>query len=172
MRSWFTTNHDENTWNGTEYEKYGAIAKPLAVFSATWNGVPLLYSGQEMPNEKRLQFFDKDPINWTREYQLENFYSTLLHLKANNPALRGGDSAVKTYLLNTTANEKILAYVRKNGKDEVLVVLNMSKDPVSFRIEDIQLEGSFKNVFTGQQRDFNQDKGFTFQVSDFAVFEK
>ncbi len=36
MRAWFTTNHDENTWNGTEYEKYGLIAKPLAVFSATW----------------------------------------------------------------------------------------------------------------------------------------
>jgi hypothetical protein len=23
MRAWFTTNHDENSWNGTEYEKYG-----------------------------------------------------------------------------------------------------------------------------------------------------
>ena len=56
MRAWFTTNHDENSWNGTEYDKYGSMAPALAVFSATWNGVPLLYSGQELPNRKMLQF--------------------------------------------------------------------------------------------------------------------
>ena len=50
MRTWFTTNHVENSWNGTEYDKYGDMAKALAVFSATWNGIPLLYSGQELPN--------------------------------------------------------------------------------------------------------------------------
>ena len=60
MRAWFTTNHDENSWNGTEYEKYGNMAKALAVFSATWNGVPLIYTGQEIPNMKRLEFFEKD----------------------------------------------------------------------------------------------------------------
>ena len=136
MRAWFTTNHDENTWNGTEYEKYGLIAKPLAVFSATWNGVPLLYSGQELPNTKRLEFFEKDVINWNGNNQMASFYQTLLNLKSTNPALRGGDSNVTTYLLKTSADDKILAYVRKNGKDEVLVVLNMSKESVNFKIED------------------------------------
>src|SRR4029078_4351825 len=48
MRTWFTSNHDENSWNGTEYEKYGDMAKALAVFSCTWNGVPLISSGQEL----------------------------------------------------------------------------------------------------------------------------
>ena len=65
MRAWFTTNHDENSWNGTEYEKYGDMAKALAVFSATWNGFRLLYSGQELPNMKRIKFFEKDAIAWT-----------------------------------------------------------------------------------------------------------
>ena len=73
MRAWFTTNHDENTWNGTEYEKYGEMAKALAVFSATWNGVPLMYNGQELPLlNKRLEFFEKDPIPWNGENKLEN----------------------------------------------------------------------------------------------------
>src|SRR5688572_5408859 len=70
MRAWFTTNHDENSWNGTEYDKYGNMAPALAVFSATWNGVPLLYSGQEMPNRKKLQFFEKDAIEWNGKYEL------------------------------------------------------------------------------------------------------
>lgn len=172
MRAWFTTNHDENSWNGTEYEKYGAITKPMAVFSMTWNGVPLLYSGQELPNNKRLEFFEKDPIQWTNNYQNAGFYKILLNLKSSNPALRGGDSAATTHLLNTTANDKILAYLRKNREDEVLVVLNMSKEPVDFSIEDDHLYGTFTNIFEGSKRDFDQGKSFNFQVSDYLVFEK
>jgi glycosidase len=45
----FTANHDENSWNGTEYEKYGNAAKVFAVFSFVWSGLPLIYSGQNYP---------------------------------------------------------------------------------------------------------------------------
>ncbi|MBL0200878.1 MAG: hypothetical protein IPP81_12270 [Chitinophagaceae bacterium] len=68
-RMYFTNNHDENTWNGTEYEKYGDMLPCLAVFSFTWNGMPLIYSGQEIPN-KGLTFFEKDSIEWNGKYQL------------------------------------------------------------------------------------------------------
>ena len=173
MRAWFTTNHDENTWNGTEYEKYGIFAKPLAVFSVTWNGVPLIYNGQELPlKTKRLEFFEKDPIPWTGKNELHDFYKTLLNLKSNNSALRGGDAAVTTYLLKTSADDKILAYLRKNGKDEVLTVLNMSKEAVTFKINDEHLNGSFKNVFEKTSRDFSQDKGFVMKAGDYLVLEK
>jgi alpha-amylase len=172
MRAWFTTNHDENSWNGTEYEKYGDITKPMAVLSATWNGIPLLYSGQELPNLKRLEFFEKDPIQWDGSYKMSDFYKTLFSLKASNPALRGGDPDVTTYFLNTTANDKILAYVRKNGKNEVLVVLNMSKEPVAFSIEDEQVTGTFRNIFDKTKKNFDEGKSFDFKVSDYAVFEK
>lgn len=172
MRAWFTSNHDENSWNGTEYEKYGDITKPMAIFSATWNGIPLLYSGQELPNLKRLEFFEKDPIEWTNHCQMADFYKTLLNLKSSNPALRGGDSNVVTYLLNTSANDKIFAYIRKNKWNEVLVVLNFSKENVEFTIEDENVAGVFKNIFDDTKRDFNNGKNFSFKVSDYAVFEK
>lgn len=172
IRAWFTSNHDENTWNGTEYEKYGRIAKPLAVFSATWNGVPLLYSGQELPNLKRLEFFEKDPIKWTGNYEMADFYKTLLNLKSKNPALRGGDSNVKTYFVKTSADDKILAYLRKNGKDEVLVVLNMTAFAVDFSFIEDQVSGDFKNVFDQSSRDFSKNKEFKFLGGDYAVFEK
>ncbi len=55
----FTANHDENSWNGTEYEKYGNCAKAWAVFTCTWQAIPLIYSGQENPNLKRLAFLIK-----------------------------------------------------------------------------------------------------------------
>lgn len=173
MRAWFTSNHDENTWNGTEYEKYGVLAKPLAVFSITWNGVPLIYNGQELPlKTKRLEFFEKDPIPWTGKNELHDFYKTLLTLKSNNSALRGGDAAVTTYLLKTSADDKILAYVRKNGKDEVLTVLNFSKEDVSFTINDDHISGSFKDIFEKKSRNFSENKDFSMKVGDFLVFEK
>ncbi len=173
MRAWFTSNHDENTWNGTEYEKYGVFAKPLAVFSITWNGVPLIYNGQELPlKTKRLEFFEKDPIPWAGKNELHDFYKTLLNLKSANPALRGGDPAVTTYLLKTTADDKVMAYVRKNGNNEVLTVLNFSKEPVSFQITDDHLNGKFFDAFTGSTRNFTQDKGFNLPVSGYAVFKK
>lgn len=173
MRAWFTTNHDENSWNGTEYEKYGVIAKPLAVFSATWNGVPLIYSGQELPlKDKRLEFFEKDVIPWSGTYELADFYKTLFTLKSNNSALRGGDAAVKTYFVKTTTEDKILAYIRKNGKSEVLVLLNMSKAPVNFSVSDENVSGQFKDVFTNENLDASQTKEFKLAVSGFYVFEK
>ena len=172
QRAWFTANHDENSWNGTEYEKYGILAKPLAVFSATWNGIPLIYSGQEAPNQKRLEFFEKDPIKWTANYELAHFYKTLLNLKSFNPALRGGDPAVKTYFVHTSADDKILAYIRKNSKSEALVVLNMSKEFVNFSINDAQVQGRMKDAFTATFRDFSQDKGFAMPAGGYAVFVK
>ena len=64
----FTSNHDENSHSGSEYERIGDAAKPFAVLCATWNGIPLIYNGQELPmTNKRLQFFDKDLIPWTGE---------------------------------------------------------------------------------------------------------
>lgn len=173
MRAWFTTNHDENSWNGTEYEKYGDIAKPLAVFSTTWNGVPLLYSGQELPmKNKRLEFFEKDPIPWNSTYELAGFYKKLLTLKSTNPALRGGDNAATCEFVGTSADDKILAYLRKNGKDEVLVVLNLSKSPVSFSVTDEKVNGKFKELFTGGLRDFSQNKNIEMKVGGYAVYVK
>src|SRR5687768_10590391 len=173
MRAWFTSNHDENSWNGTEYEKYGKMAKALAVFSATWNGIPLLYSGQELPNMKRLEFFEKDPIEWTGKYEMQDFYKTLLNLHSDHPALRAGDPGVVTYRLKNSSEENIRTYLRKNGEKEVLVILNLSdKAPLNFEITDEHLTGNFKNVFTGETKDFSKEKEMIMQAWEYYVYEK
>ena len=173
MRLWFTSNHDENTWNGTEYDKYGDMALPLAVFSATWNGIPMLYSGQELPNHKRLKFFEHDPIDWGGGTPaLQVFYHTLLALHSRNPALRAGDSAVTTYRLHTTADSQVFAYLRKRGDKEVLVFLNFSHDAVTFRLLDDWAVGSYTDAFTGRRGDVGRDKDFIVQPWGFTVMER
>lgn len=150
MRSFFTTNHDENSWNGTEYEKYGNMAIPLAVFSCLWNGVPLLYSGQELPNEKRLAFFDKDVIEWgKKEPRLHNFFKRLLHLRKTHPALRSADRTVLSWRIATNYNDRVFSFIRQNGGREVVVALNLSDQPLQLQFTDNRFSGYFTDLFSG-----------------------
>jgi alpha-amylase len=145
----FTSNHDENTWNGTEYEKYGDMVKPLAVFNCTWNAIPLLYTAQELPLHKRLPFFDKDEINWNGTPQLHDFYKPLLQLHKQHPALIAGDLA-KPQLINTNDNDHILAFTRKRADKEVLVIINFSTTEVTVQLPADTVQGKFTNLFTQQ----------------------
>jgi glycosidase len=173
MRIWFTTNHDENSWNGTEYEKYGDMARTLAVFSATWNGIPLIYSGQELPNKKRIKFFDKDAIPWTGYNELQDFYKTLLNLHSDHPALRSGDFTVQTFRIKTTDSKHVLVYLRKKGNKEVLVVLNLSpQNDLHVDILDENVMGIYKNVFSGAPNDFKNERSFEMKAWEFLVYEK
>ena len=166
----FTSNHDENTWNGTEYEKYGDMAKPLAVFNCTWNAIPLLYTAQELPLHKRLPFFDKDEINWNGTPQLEDFYKKLLHLHKQHPALIAGDAAKPQFI--TTNNDHILAFVRKRDGKEVLVLLNFSATEVTVQLAANAAQGSFTNLFTQQTVTVNNSFTPVLKAWDYLVLVK
>jgi alpha-amylase len=173
IRAWFTTNHDENSWNGTEYEKYGVLAKALAVFSCTWNGIPLVYSGQELPNYKRLKFFDKDVIEWNGKYELHDFYKTLLKLHSTHPALRAADTSVRTYRVHTNNDQSVLAYLRQNGEREILVLLNFSMEHnLTLKIDDTMVKGVFMDVFNGHPVDFSNFENLTLHPGGYRVYEK
>jgi alpha-amylase len=125
LPAWFTANHDENSWNGTEYEKYGPMALPLAVFACTWKGMPLLYSGQELPNHKRLAFFDRDPIQWDRQPELHGFYQKLFSIRDMHPAIPEGGVEWAA----TSHDDRLLAYLRRSGDRTLLVILNLRDYP-------------------------------------------
>ncbi|MBM3158436.1 MAG: alpha-amylase family glycosyl hydrolase [Bacteroidota bacterium] len=174
LSAWFTTNHDENSWSGTEYEKYGDMARALAVFSITWYGIPLLYSGQEIGNRKRILFFEKDLFEKGPDAEYLNlFYSTLTRLKKNHPALRAGDPSAKTYRLKTSAPNQVFAFLRKNGDREVVVVLNLSgQNDLHFDLIDSLVTGVYKNAFSGATNDFKQGTPFEMQAWEYLVYEK
>jgi glycosidase len=143
LKAWFTSNHDENTWNGSEYEKYGYLALSLAVFSCTWQGIPLLYSGQELPNLKRLEFFEKDPINWTEQPKLHEFYKTLLNLHSEHPAL---NTDVPVNRIKTSLDNQVLAYRRISGEREVFVLINFKGKEVHFTCQE-EINTSYTDLF-------------------------
>jgi glycosidase len=152
IKAWFTSNHDENSWNGTEYEKYGEAALCLAIHSITWPGIPLIYSGQEMPNKKRLLFFDKDHIDWSSTPALHHFYKTLLDLQRSHPAL---DARSDHYLIHTSADTNMLSYLRKKDEQEVLVLLNLSAHHTRFDVLSSWVKGRFREIFSANEIDIS-----------------
>lgn len=147
----FTSNHDENTHSGSEWERLGNGAKAFAVFCATWkNGIPLIYNGQELPNYKRLKFFEKDEISWTGNNQLHDFYRILLHLRTTNAALKACDEAISTLILQVSEPDLIFSFCRKKADDEVLVILNLSSEPVRFKLLNYNNVHELKEIFLNE----------------------
>ena len=165
----FTSNHDENSWNGTEYEKFKHSAKAWAVFTCTWQGIPLLYSGQESPNIKRLKFFDKDAIEWKDPLQLHDFYTALLQLRNRNKAITEGE----TFILPAQNDGELMAFLRKKDENIVLVLLNISdQNRLSIQIENFWLQGNFTNIFSGLNFTFKGNDSFELQGGEYLVYEK
>ncbi|MFT3822336.1 MAG: alpha-amylase family glycosyl hydrolase [Chitinophagaceae bacterium] len=149
---YFTSNHDENSWNGTEYEKYGDAALALAVFSCTWDSIPLMYSGQELPNHKRLRFFEKDLIEWNDKPALHSFYQTLFQLRKTHPAIKAGKASPPQWLPINVSNY-VLAFMRRSQGKDVVVLLNLSPNNLFVQMPQGYVTGKFTNVFDGQQID-------------------
>lgn len=172
LRLYFTTNHDENSHSGSEYERMGDMAKCFSVLACTWNGIPLIYSGQEMPNLKRLKFFDKDQIDWTGRYELHGFFRTLLRLRKSNPALRSGDPRVSIHRLRTTLDERCFVFARRSGGDQVLVVLNLSPEPLALPVGELLLKGIYREVFSGVWMDLGRVQTLNMPPWGYQVLEK
>jgi glycosidase len=162
----YTSNHDENTYWGTEYEKYGIVAKAMAVFSCTWPGIPLIYSGQEKPNLKRLAFFEKDFIDWNGEMEMGKFYQTLLSFRKKNKSLQESASV----LILPTDHPDVLAYLCRRQKDKVLVLLNFSKVDVDFNLNHPAIKGVYTELFKGSQQTIKRKESFHFAPGEYAVF--
>ena len=168
MRMNFTTNHDENSWNGTEFEKFGDAYKLFSIFSMTYKQtIPLVYSGQEIPNKKRLKFFVKDPIEWTG-LEMEKFYTTLFYNRKMNPAF-ASDATYRR--IKTSADESVLCYMREKSNRKVLTLLNLTSTTQSVTIEDKIFNGYVVNIF-GDSKWINLKPGQKFELKpwDFLVF--
>lgn len=147
-RMYFTSNHDENSWQGTEFERMGKGAEAMFVLAATIPGMPLVYSGQEVGLDKRLRFFDKDTIpfgNGSSAYPV--FYQTLLELKHENIALWNGAYGGSFDVINT--DNEIYVFARQKGKNKVLVVVNCSAEGRAIALKNDILKGKYKDIFNG-----------------------
>jgi glycosidase len=167
----FTSNHDENSWNGTEYERMGKGAQTFAVLSATIQGMPLIYNGQESGFNRRLKFFERDPIDW-ETYSLTPFYRTLISLKKRNRALWNGEEGGKIQRITTSKDSSVFAFVREKGAQKVFVVCNLSGKQLEIKCNNPIISGKYLDVFTSENRQFEPKCKLVLKPWEYFVFEK
>lgn len=132
FRLMFTSNHDENSWAGTEFERMGDAVKVMALLTFTLpNGQPLLYTGQEMGWNKRFEFFEKDPIPAWTENSYTDFYKWLIKLRHDNPALRAGEKGGAFEVVST--QDSTLVFTRTLPENKVTVSVNL-KHPWNYDV--------------------------------------
>ena len=131
FRLTFTSNHDENSWSGTEFEREGDAANACAVLCFTLPGSqPLIYTGQEIGLSRRLEFFEKDPITDWSANEYTTFWKTLVDLKHKNPALAAGEKGgdIVWWELPESA-DGIVAFHRQVKGNKVIVLANFGSVP-------------------------------------------
>lgn len=165
---YFTSNHDENSWNKSDYKTFpGAVHAPFAVFTQTMAGtIPLVYSGQEEPFLDSVSFFYKDTITF-KNYGRAKFYKTLLELRKNSPALAVDASFKK---INVGDPASLYAYVREKDSKKVFAILNLSKTEQTIKVTDKDLLGNPYNVFMGTNESLS-DKEWKIEPWGYVVYE-
>lgn len=129
----FITNHDQNAWNGTEYERLGSFVNRFSALYFTAPGMPLIYSGQEVGLKTRLRLFEKDTITWGKS-PMTALYTKLVSLKTKNPALWNGSFGGEAVVYDGS-DPMVLTYSRTKGKNHVIVAINLQDTKTSTTID-------------------------------------
>ncbi len=168
----FTSNHDENSWNGTVQERLGEARFGMAVLASTIDGMPLVYNGQESSLDKRLAFFEKDSIDWSK-MDLVSFYSKLLHLKKDNPALNhSGESKGSLHFVKVPSNPNLLIYKRAYKKNQVLVVINTSDKDINVEFADPLMRGNYTDLFSNKKIRLKKKNTLDIEAWGYRVYHK
>jgi len=146
IRMNFTSNHDENSWAGTEFERMGAASDAFAAFCYVVPGMPLIYTGQEYALDHRLEFFEKDSFIRHHVPQFA-MYQDLNALRKANPVLYSPEMGAPMERIMTD-NPNIFACVRQfyfeDGTDNtILGIFNFSNEEQVVTLQTEGLEGDY-----------------------------
>jgi glycosidase len=150
MRMTFVSNHDKNAWEGTEFEQFGDALEAAVVLSVVGAGMPLIYSGQEAGNDRRLEFFERDPIVW-REHPMGDLYRDLFTLKRTNSVLWNAQWGARMVAVPNSASESVFSFVRHNEQEKIFAVFNFSPASSTVRFEETLCHGTYTDYFAAEQ---------------------
>ena len=138
------TNHDLNSWEGTEFERLGNLQQAFAVLTYTLPGMPLIYTGQEVGLDRALEFFVKDEAPaWDSQPETVAFYTTLNNLRHTRPELAAGKEGAEVEQI-PTASPDVIAF-RRGG---VLTIANLGNTEQKLFKKAPKLNGATE-LFTG-----------------------
>ena len=123
----FTSNHDENSWSGSEYERMGAAVEVMTALTFTLpKNLPLIYTGQEYGYDHSFEFFDKDAMPKMEENDTTELYRKLSELRHSFSALHSANAGGSFIEINNNAPDCLLTFVREDAQGRVVMVANLS----------------------------------------------
>ena len=168
-RMTYISNHDVNSWDNTQFEAFGDGLEAAIVLSVVGEGLPLIYNGQEAGNPKRLEFFEKDPIEW-RPHPIGDLYTKLFALKKANTALWNGRWGATMIRVWNTAPDDVFSFVRGNDNDKVFAVINFSDQSRSVTFSDAPFEGDYTEFFSGAATAITADSELELEPWGYRVY--
>jgi glycosidase len=160
-----TDDHDEARAIA-RYGINGAVAASALMF--TLDGVPLIYNGMEVGDATESgdpALFDKLNIFWHPKDRppLTDIYHDLIQLRKTYPAFTSG----QLVWLPNSDQSKIVSFLRRDDKDEFVVVINFSNRPLTgaLKVDDAP---EFKAVSIPTMSDPPADSLAHFQLDGFS----
>lgn len=169
MRLMYTSNHDANAWEATQFEAFGEALNAAIALSVISEGIPMIYNGQEAGNNKRLEFFERDPIHW-QTHPIGDLYRSLFALKKSNSALWNGKWGARMMPIHNDNSENILSFVRANERDKVVAIFNLSAQTQQVKLLDHALyTGTYKTFSTGNVKSLNTDTELSLEPWEYLI---
>ena len=170
IRMNFTSNHDENSWHGTEFERMGDASDAMAVFTYVIPGMPLIYTGQEYANNHRLEFFEKDVIDRNEDAHQFAMYQRLNQLRKENKALWSEEKGAPMVRIEAD-NDKIFALARPLEDNTLLAVFNFSPEEQTVTLQTGKYQGNYC-CLCGHQVEIGEQTTLTLKPWAFKIWTK
>ena len=154
MKMMFTSNHDENSWSGSEFDRFGAAREVMTALTFVWEAaMPLLYTGQEVGYNHSFEFFERDyiPAEKYQECEDTELYRKLIALKHSQPALQAGERGGRTIEIENNAKDCLMTFVRELGDSRVVAIMNLSPYTIHANYNNGIYAGEYTNAITGEK---------------------
>jgi glycosidase len=120
----FTSIGAPHIWNGDEMGMWGADDPDCRK--------PLHWTEYDFEQESRTNFQPGEKTFDTPKFNPDHYayYQSLIELRKNNPVLSTGEIEF------IKAEGKLLGYTRQNDQEEIIVLFNLSEEPVEFQLPE------------------------------------
>lgn len=151
MRMTFTSNHDENSWSGSEFQRFGAALDVMTALTFLWeSSIPLIYTGQEVGYDHSFAFFERDTLPSLTANEQTLHYQRLINLKHAQRALDAGERGGQIIEIENNAKDCMMTFVREQGDSRVVAILNLSPFTVHANFNTGIYAGTYTNALTGE----------------------
>ncbi|MBO5671553.1 MAG: alpha-amylase [Alistipes sp.] len=154
MRMSFTSNHDENSWSGSEYSRFGRALEVMTAMTFLMpSTMPLIYTGQEVGYDHSFEFFDRDPIPVSayKETRMTELYRRLCALKHSEAALMAGEKGGEMIEIENNAKDCMMTFVREVRGSRVVAIMNLSPYTIHADFYTGIYAGGYRDAITGER---------------------